>query len=34
EVNRKKRLVRRLPTEAMVTRWVDFAKTLDPIVKY
>ncbi len=34
EVNNKKRLVRRLPTEAMVTRWVDYAKTLDPIVKY
>jgi predicted flap endonuclease-1-like 5' DNA nuclease len=34
EVNNKKRLVRRLPTEAMVSRWVDHAKTLDPIVKY
>ena len=34
EVNLKKRLVRRLPTETMVTRWVDNAKTLDPIVKY
>jgi predicted RecB family nuclease len=34
EVNNKKRLVRRLPTEAMVTRWVDHAKTLEPIVKY
>jgi predicted RecB family nuclease len=34
EVNNKKRLVRRLPTEVMVTRWVDHAKTLDPIVKY
>ena len=30
---RKKRLVRRLPTEAMVSRWVDYAKTLDPIVR-
>ena len=34
EVNTKKRLVRRLPTEAMVARWVDHANTLDPIVKY
>lgn len=34
EVNNKKRLVRRLPTEVMVTRWVDNAKTLEPIVKY
>ena len=34
EVNNKKRLVRRLPTETMVTRWVDYAKTLEPIVKY
>ena len=34
EVNNKKRLVRRLPTETMVGRWVDHAKTLDPIVKY
>ena len=34
EVNNKKLLVRRLPTEAMVARWVGYAKTLDPIVKY
>ena len=34
EVNKKKRLVRRLPTEGMVERWVDHAKSLDPIVKY
>lgn len=34
EVNNKKRLVRRLPTETMVTRWVEYAKTLAPIVKY
>ena len=34
EVNNKKRLVRRLPTELMVGRWVDYAKTLDPIVRY
>ena len=32
EVNNKKRLVRRLPTEAMVGRWVDSAKELAPIV--
>jgi predicted flap endonuclease-1-like 5' DNA nuclease len=34
EVNTKKRLVRRLPTESMVTRWVDSAKVLDPLVKH
>lgn len=34
EVNKKKRLVRRLPTEAMVARWVDSAKGLDPVVTY
>ena len=34
EVNNKKRLVRRLPTETMVGRWVDHAKTLDSIVRY
>ena len=34
EVNNKKRLVRRLPTETMVTCWVEYAKTLAPIVKY
>jgi len=34
EINRKKDLVRRLPTEAMVQRWVDHAKDLDPIVTY
>ena len=33
-VNNKKRLVRRLPTESMVTRWVEHAKTLEPVVKY
>jgi predicted RecB family nuclease len=32
EVNKRKRLVRRLPTEAMVARWVESAKALDPIV--
>lgn len=34
EINRRKDLVRRLPTEAMVQRWVDHAKDLDPIVAY
>ncbi len=32
ELNEKKRLVRRLPTEAMVARWVEHAKTLEPLV--
>lgn len=34
EINKKKRLVRRLPTVAMVERWVTHAGELDPIVKY
>ena len=34
EVNAKKRLVRRLPTESMVQRWIDNAKKLTPAVKY
>jgi predicted flap endonuclease-1-like 5' DNA nuclease len=34
EINRKRELVRRLPTEAMVQRWVDHAKDLDPIVTH
>ena len=34
EVNEDKRLVRRLPTEKMVTRWIDHAKALDPLVTY
>ena len=34
EINRNKDLVRRLPTEAMVQRWVDHAKDLDPIVAH
>jgi predicted RecB family nuclease len=33
-VNDTKRLVRRLPTEAMVQRWVDHAKELEAIVTY
>ena len=34
EVNSRKLLVRRLPTEAMVQRWVEHAGKLDAIVKY
>jgi predicted flap endonuclease-1-like 5' DNA nuclease len=34
ELNEKKKLVRRLPTEGMVERWVDHAKSLEPAVKY
>jgi len=34
DVNAKKRLVRRLPTESMVERWVEHAKTIDPIVSH
>ncbi|MDJ0925315.1 MAG: DUF4332 domain-containing protein [Acidimicrobiia bacterium] len=34
EVNNKKRLVRRLPTEAMVERWVEHARELDAVIKY
>lgn len=34
EINQKKRLVRRLPTESMVSGWIEGAKALDPIVKY
>ncbi len=33
-INRQKRLVRRLPTEAMVKRWIAHAKRLTPVVKY
>ena len=34
DVNAKKRLVRRLPTASMVERWVEHAKTVDPIISY
>ena len=34
EINHKKKLVRRLPTEAMVGHWVAHAKKLPPIVSY
>ncbi len=34
EINEKKKLVRRLPTESMVSRWVESAKELEPSVKH
>lgn len=34
EVNQKKNLVRRLPTEGMVAGWIEAAKELDPMVKH
>ncbi len=34
QVNSKKRLVRRLPTEVMVKRWVNHAKSLPPAVSH
>ena len=34
EINKNKNLVRRLPTEAMVQRWVDNAKELEPLVSH
>ena len=34
EVNAKMRLVRRLPTEAMVERWVEHAQNLEVVIKY
>ncbi len=34
ELNLRKRLVRRLPTESMVAGWVDEAKTLEPLVTH
>jgi len=34
EVNKEKRLVRRLPTQSMVDRWVAHAGELPPVVKY
>jgi hypothetical protein len=33
-VNQKKKLVRRLPTQAQVSNWVDQAKQLPRIVTY
>jgi predicted flap endonuclease-1-like 5' DNA nuclease len=34
EVNRKKRLVRRVPTIPMVERWIACAKELPPVVRH
>jgi predicted flap endonuclease-1-like 5' DNA nuclease len=34
QINSKKRLVRRLPTEVMVKRWVEHAKELPPAVSH
>ena len=34
ELNMRKRLVRRLPTEGMVAGWVDEAKELEPLVTH
>lgn len=34
EANNNSMLVRRLPTEAMVERWVEHAMELEPIIKY
>jgi len=34
QINDQKRLVRRLPTVAMVGKWVEHAKTLEPVIKY
>jgi len=34
DINQRRRLVRRLPTEAMVGGWVDAAKDIEPLVAY
>jgi predicted flap endonuclease-1-like 5' DNA nuclease len=34
EVNAAKKMVRRAPTLAEVTKWVEHAKTLDPVITY
>ncbi len=34
ELNEKTRLVRRLPTESMVTGWIEHANQLEPVVSY
>lgn len=34
ELNEKKKLVRRLPTESMVARWIESAKEVEPSVKH
>ena len=33
-LNTRKRLVRRLPTEGMVSAWIEEAKVVDPVVAY
>ena len=33
-LNTRKRLVRRLPTEGMVSAWIEEAKAVDPVVAY
>ena len=33
-LNDRKDLVKRLPTEAMVTRWIELAGTLEPLVRH
>jgi predicted flap endonuclease-1-like 5' DNA nuclease len=34
ELNESRRLVRRLPTEAMVSAWIEYSKRLEPTVKH
>lgn len=34
EVNEKRNLVNRVPTVKEVTKWIEAAKTLEPVVKY
>jgi predicted flap endonuclease-1-like 5' DNA nuclease len=34
DINQRRRLVRRLPTESMVSGWVNAAKDIDPLVAY
>lgn len=34
EVNGEKKLVRQVPSESQVTKWVEQAKTLDPMMTY
>ena len=34
QLNEQKRLVRRLPTEGMVTAWIEHAKNLEPAIKH
>ena len=34
EVNAKKKLVRQAPSESQVTKWVEQAKTLDPLITH